>query len=104
MKLAEIKGKDSRELRLDLQALRNDVMRLSTVDVADEADPTGIVLEPGIVESLARGWVWIRHDTRFLCHLAGFRRRLRGAGDSSGWRSVSERSAQPAGRRRQRPA
>jgi hypothetical protein len=42
------------EIHEDLQALLQDAMGLAALDVDDEADAAGIVLERGIVETLLR--------------------------------------------------
>ncbi len=47
------RGAAVREVDEYLQALLDELVRLTTVDVADEADPARVVFEAGIVESLA---------------------------------------------------
>lgn len=52
MKIAEIRGKDSRELRLDLQALRKELFQLRFHGVAEEVANTARFRQ--IKKSIAR--------------------------------------------------
>ena len=65
------------EVHEHLEPAGDDVVGLSTVDVADEADAAPVVLEAGIVKALSLRSNRLRHVGRFLRQLAGLRRSLR---------------------------
>ena len=48
-------GAAMRQVLQDLQALRDDLVRLAALDVRDEAEATGVVLVRGVVQALRSG-------------------------------------------------
>jgi hypothetical protein len=64
--LLRARGAAMLEVHEHPQGVAHDGVRLAALDVADESEPAGVVLVPGVVEALGRGESVRCHDTVFL--------------------------------------